>query len=56
MPKCYLCKKDKTHLNKGKEIEICDSCLLDIVMAFGYFIDGKEVTKDEYERKLKKGK
>lgn len=54
MAKCYLCKEEKEHLNKGKEIEICDSCLLEIVTAFSYHIGGKEVTKDEFERQAKR--
>lgn len=51
---CDLCKKEAEHLNKGQKIEICDSCLLDIVSAFTYHIDGKEVTKDEFDRQTKR--
>lgn len=50
---CDICKKEKEHLNKGKGIDICDSCLLDIVSAFTYYIDGKEVTKNEFDRQVK---
>ena len=47
--KCTLCKKQEAILGK----DICDTCLLEIELAFTYSIDGKEVTKEEYDRKIK---
>lgn len=49
--KCKLC-----HINEVKDnnstISICDTCKMEIEFAFSYHINGKEVTKEEYERQI----
>ena len=48
---CKLCKKNKATFDG-----ICSKCLIDIQMSFGYYIGGKEVTKEEYDRRIDENK
>jgi len=49
---CKLCKKNEvTDLNP--KIYICDSCRLELELSFTYYIGNIEVTKEEYERRIK---
>ena len=53
---CKLCKtKEATQsvTTRGKTLFICNSCYIDIVSAFSYHIGNKEVTKEEYEKRIK---
>ena len=52
---CELCKK-KEVTDPNPKIKICDLCRLEIELAFTYYIVGKEVTKQEYERRIKEGR
>ena len=49
--KCKLCKKREVQ-DPNPRIHICDLCRLEIELSFRYFIDGKEVTKEEYNRRI----
>ena len=49
---CRLCKEKEAVNFTTKEFGICDSCYVDIVTAFSYGIGGKEVTKEEYNRRI----
>jgi ribosomal protein L37AE/L43A len=51
---CKLCKKREVK-DSNPKITICDICRLEIELAFIYYIDGKEVTKEEYEKRIAKG-
>lgn len=42
---CKLCKKESNTI-------ICDKCVIDIQLAFSWYIAGKEVTRTEYEDKI----
>ena len=44
---CRLCKKNEATFDG-----ICSKCLVDIQMAFSYYIGRKEVTKEEYDRRI----
>ena len=46
--KCLLCHKQEAIECK----KICDTCLLEIELAFAYHINGKEVTKETYEKEI----
>jgi len=48
-PKCKLCK-EKEATNFNEDFGICNACLIDIQLAFHYYIGGKEVTKEELDR------
>ena len=48
---CKLCKKREVTDNNPL-IKICDLCRMEIELAFTYFIAGKEVTKEEYDRRI----
>jgi len=49
---CKLCKiKEATNFST-KDFGICDSCMIDIQLAFSYGIGGREVTKEEYEERI----
>jgi len=50
---CKLCKKREVQ-DPNPKIYICDLCRMEIELAFTYHIDGKEVTKEEYEKQIKK--
>lgn len=45
---CKLCKKKEAIPGKS----ICDTCLLEIELAFSYHINGVEVTKEIYEKRI----
>jgi ribosomal protein L37AE/L43A len=49
---CKLCKKREVQ-DPNPKIHICDICRMEISLAFTYYIGGKEVTKEEYERQIK---
>ena len=49
---CELCKKNEvTDINH--KIKICSMCRLEIELSFTYYINSKEVTKEEYDRQIK---
>lgn len=48
---CKLCKKREV-TDKNPKIYICDICRLEIELSFIYHIDGKEVTREEYEKQI----
>lgn len=48
---CSLCKKKEVQ-DPNPKITICDLCRLEIEMAFTYHINGKEVTKEEYLKRI----
>lgn len=50
---CKLCKKREVK-DPNPKIKICDLCRLEIELAFTYYIDGQEVTKEKYETEIKK--
>ena len=50
--KCDFCKiKEAT--NFKQKLAICDTCWIEIQLAFSYHIGGMEVTKEEYSRRTK---
>jgi len=49
---CKLCKKREVK-DKNPKIKICDICKMEIEFSFQYYIGGKEVTKEEYYRRIK---
>jgi ribosomal protein L37AE/L43A len=49
---CKLCKKREV-TDKNPKIKICDLCRLEIELAFTYYIGGQEVTREEYEKRIK---
>jgi len=49
---CKLCKKNEVK-DPNPKIHICDICRLEIELAFTHYIGGKEVTREEYERRIK---
>lgn len=52
---CKLCKKLKA-TNHIEELHICDKCLIEIQLSFSYYINNKEVTIEEYKRKIDENK
>lgn len=48
---CKLCKKREV-IDKNSKIHICDICRLEIELSFTYYIGNKEVTKEEYDRRI----
>jgi len=48
---CLLCKKIEVE-DKNPSIKICSVCRLELELAFSYHIDGKEVTEEEYNRRI----
>jgi ribosomal protein L37AE/L43A len=48
---CLLCKKKEVK-DPNPKIKICDLCRMEIELAFTYYIGGKEVTKEEYEKRI----
>jgi hypothetical protein len=48
---CKLCKKQEV-TDPNPKIKICSICRLEIELAFTYFIGGKEVTKEEYDKQI----
>jgi ribosomal protein L37AE/L43A len=51
--KCKLCKKNEV-TDKNPKIHICDACRLEIELSFTYYINGKEVTKEKFEKEFDK--
>jgi hypothetical protein len=52
---CLLCKKREVE-DLNPLIKICDLCRLEIELSFTYSIDGKEVIKEEYDKRIQDGK
>lgn len=50
---CKMCKKQLV-TDTNPKIHVCELCKLEIMLAFTYHINGKEVTQEEYERTIKK--
>ncbi|MBU0580459.1 MAG: hypothetical protein KKA19_04715 [Candidatus Margulisbacteria bacterium] len=48
---CKLCHEREVK-DPNPKIHLCDLCIIEIMSAFTYHIDGKEVTQEEYERRL----
>jgi ribosomal protein L37AE/L43A len=48
---CKLCKKREVK-DLNPKIHICDLCRMEIELAFSYHINGKEVTKETYEKEI----
>jgi len=51
---CKLCKKREV-TDPNPKIKICEICRLEIELAFTYYICEKEVTREEYEKRIKEG-
>lgn len=52
--KCELCKiREAT--NHTKNLYICDHCWTEIQIFSSYYIGDKEVTKENYDKVVKKG-
>lgn len=49
--KCKLCKLKEATYHK-KNFHICDGCLIEIQLSVQYYIGGKEVSSEEYYRRL----
>jgi hypothetical protein len=51
---CELCKKSEAtiHLETQGTLDLCKNCLEKIQTSFGYYIDGNEVVKEEYENRI----
>lgn len=49
---CKLCKKREV-IDKNPLIKICDLCRLEIELSFTYYIAEQEVTKEEYDKRIK---
>lgn len=52
---CLLCKKREVK-DKNPKIKICDICRLEIELSFTFYIGGKEVTPQEFYRRIDEGK
>lgn len=50
---CKACKKREVQ-DKNPKIHVCDVCRLELELAITYSINGKEVTREEYEKGIKK--
>jgi len=48
---CKFCKEREVK-DPNPKIQICDICRTEIELAFTYHINGKEVTREEYERQI----
>lgn len=48
---CKLCKEREV-TDPNPKIHICDICRMELELSFQYFIDGKEVTREEYDRRI----
>ena len=49
--KCQMCKiKEAT--NHQRTLHICDSCLIELKLSVIHYIGGKEVTPQEFYRRL----
>jgi len=49
---CQVCKKREA-TNKTTAGNFCDSCYIELCNSVTYYIGGKEVTKEEYDRIIK---
>jgi ribosomal protein L37AE/L43A len=49
---CKLCKKREV-TDPNPKIHICDLCRMELELAFTYHIGTQEVTKEEYDRRIK---
>lgn len=52
---CQICKlKEATqHIDK---LHICNGCLIELQLSVQFYIDGKEVSPEEYYRQLNENK
>lgn len=50
---CKLCKKKEATNFTQKDWGICDSCYIEIINSFTYYIGEEEVTKEQYQRRIK---
>ena len=48
---CKLCKIRKVK-DLNLKIHICSICRMEIELSFQYFIDGEEITKEEYDQRI----
>jgi hypothetical protein len=48
---CKLCKKREVN-DPNPKIKICSLCRLELELSFTYYIGGKEVTHEEYDRRI----
>jgi len=53
--KCQICKL-KEATNHSKTLQICDGCLIELQLSVKYYIGKKEVSPQEYYRRIKDGK
>jgi hypothetical protein len=49
---CDACKT-KEATQKSSNLNLCDSCYIELMSSFTYYIAGKEVTKEEYDKFIK---
>jgi hypothetical protein len=49
---CEICKT-KEAKNLTVAGNFCDSCYAELTSSFTYYLDGKEVTKEKYDRAIK---
>jgi len=45
--KCQVCKLKEATNHQGK-LHLCDGCLTELQLSVQYYINGKEVTAEEY--------
>lgn len=48
---CKLCKKREVK-DTNPKIHICDICRIELELSFSYYINGQEVTSEEYHRQI----
>jgi hypothetical protein len=48
---CKLCKQREV-TDTNPYIKVCDICRIELELSFVYSIDGHEVTREEYERRI----
>jgi hypothetical protein len=48
---CKLCKKEKV-TDPNPKIKICSLCRIEIELSMQYFINGIEMTREEYEKEI----
>jgi len=53
--KCTSCKLKEATNHYGK-VDICDSCLVELQLSVRFYIAGKEVTPEEYYKKIYENK
>ena len=49
--KCQVCKIKEATNHQGK-IHFCDGCLIELQMSVTYYINRKEISAEEYYKKL----